>query len=61
MATISQTTVSSASEVRENNVQISIRISLFVPKVSIDKIAALVQIMAWRRTGDKPLSESMMS
>ena len=42
MATISQTTVSSASEVRENNVQISIRISLFVPKVSIDKIAALV-------------------
>ena len=37
------------------------RISLkFVPKVRINKITALVQIMAWRRPGDKPLSEPMM-
>ena len=37
------------------------RISLkFVPKVQINNIAALVQIMAWRRLGDKPLSEPMM-
>ena len=40
---------------------ISIKISLkFVPKGPINKIPALVQIMAWRRSGDKPLSETMM-
>ena len=32
----------------------------FVPKGPINNILALVQIMAWRRSGDKPLSESMM-
>ena len=43
------------------NVQISIKISLkFVPKGPINNIPALVQIMAWRRPGDKPLSEPMM-
>ena len=43
------------------NVWISINISLkFVPKVQINNIPALVQIMAWRRPGDKPLSEPMM-
>ena len=43
------------------NVRVSIRISLkFVLKDSIDNIPALVQIMAWRRSGDKPLSEPMM-
>ena len=26
----------------------------------INNIPALVQIMAWRRTGDKPLSEPIM-
>ena len=31
-----------------------------VPKVRINNIPALVQIMAWRRIGDKPLSEPMM-
>ena len=37
------------------------RISLkFVPKVWINNISALVQIMAWRRPGDKPLSEPLM-
>ena len=37
------------------------RISLkFVPKVRINNIPALGQIMAWRRPGDKPLSEPMM-
>ena len=29
----------------------------FVPKGPIENIAALFLIMAWRRTGDKPLSE----
>ena len=43
------------------NVWISIKISLkFVPKCPINNIPALVQIMAWRRSGDKPLSEPMM-
>ena len=38
-----------------------IKISLkFVPKVPINNIPALVQIMAWRRPGDKPLSEPML-
>ena len=40
---------------------ISNKISLkFVPKVRISNIPALVQIMAWRRPGDKSLSEQMM-
>ena len=39
----------------------SIKISLkFLPKVPINNIPAFVQIMAWRRPGDKPLSEPMM-
>ena len=43
------------------DILIPIKISLkFVPKGSINNIAALVQIMAWRRPGDKPLSEPMM-
>ena len=42
-------------------VRISIKISLrFVHKGQINNIPALVQIMAWRRPGDKPLSEPMM-
>ena len=40
---------------------ISIRISLkFVPKGPIDNKVALVQVMAWRRTGDKSLTEPML-
>ena len=43
------------------NVRISINISLkFVPMSLINKFPSLVQIMAWRRLGDKPLSEAMM-
>ena len=43
------------------NVRISIKISLkFVLKGPINNNPALVQIMAWRRWGDKPLSEPMM-
>ena len=45
----------------KENVSISIKIPLkFVPKVRINNIPALVQIMAWRRPGDKPLSEPMV-
>ena len=43
------------------NVWISIKISLkFVLKGPINNIPALVQIMAWRRPGHKPLSEPLM-
>ena len=42
------------------NVGISIKISRkFIHKGPINNIPALVQIMAWRRPGDKPLSEPM--
>ena len=38
-----------------------LKISLtFVPKAPINNIPSLVQIMVWRRPGDKPLSEPMM-
>ena len=43
------------------NIWILIKISLkFVPNGLINNIPALVQIMAWRWPGDKPLSEPMM-
>ena len=39
-----------------------INISLkFVPRGRINNIPTLVQVMAWRRPGDKPLSEPMMA
>ena len=42
-------------------ISISIKISLkLVCKDPIDNIPALVQIMAWCRPGDKPLSEPVM-
>ena len=38
-----------------------IKISVnFVPKGQVNNIAALIQIMAWRCPGDKPLSEPMI-
>ena len=59
MAAIFQTTFSNAFF--SANVWISIKISLkSVHKGAISNIPALVQIMAWRRPGDKPLSEPMM-
>ena len=43
----------------KENVRILLKISMkFVPKVRINNIPALVQ--AWRRPGDKPLSEPML-
>ena len=45
----------------DQNKWISIEISLqFVAKGSVNNIPALVQIMTWRRPGDKPLSETMI-
>ena len=44
------------------NVRIAIEISLkFVPKGPIDNKSALVQVMAWRRIGDQPLPEPMLT
>ena len=41
---------------------ISIRISLkFVPEGPINNKTALVQVMAWRRIGDKPLPKPMLT
>ena len=43
------------------NISNWIKMSLkFVPKGPINNIQALVQIMAWHRPGDKPLSEPVM-
>ena len=43
------------------NVWMPIKISLkFLPKGPINNIPAMVQIMAWRRPGDKPLSEPIV-
>ena len=43
------------------NIWILTKISLnYVPYGLMDNMAALVQIMAWRRPGDKPLSEPML-
>ena len=40
---------------QNENEWVSLRISLkFVPKVRINNIPSLVQVMAWRRPGDKP-------
>ena len=55
-----QTTFSN-SFLNETN-RIAIQISLkFVPWSPIENKPALVQIMVWRRTGDKPLHEPMMT
>ena len=55
MDATSQTTFSS------ENIWISIKISLkFVRKGPINNSSSLAQIMAWRRPGDKPLTEPMM-
>ena len=41
-------------------IEISLKWSLFPRVLPINNIPALVQIMAWRRPGDKPLSEPMV-
>ena len=60
MAAISQTTFSTAfSWIKKYEFRYIFHWS--VPKSPINNIPALVQIMAWRRPGDKPLSEPMMA
>ena len=44
------------------NIKILIQMSLkFVPKGPIDNKSAMIQVMAWWQTGDKPLPEAMMN
>ena len=60
MASIGQTTFLNAfSYMKMYKFQLRFHWNLF-PKGPINNITALVQIMVWRRPGDKPLSESMM-
>ena len=45
----------------DDSIWISIKISLkFLPEGAINNIPALVQITAWPRPGEKPLSEATM-
>ena len=60
MATISETTISNA--VTSMEFWISKKVSLkFVSKGLFDNKSALVQVIAWRQTGDKPLPYPMMT
>ena len=44
------------------NDRIQIQIALkFFPRGPVDSKSALVQVMAWRRKGDKPFPEPMMT
>ena len=61
MDAISQTTFSNAFFFMNEQFLILIQMSLkFIPKVLIDNKSVLVQVMAWRRTGDKPLPKSVI-
>ena len=42
----------------ESKIKISLK---FVPGSPIDNKPGLIQVMAWRQTGDKPLPEPMMA
>ena len=60
MTALSQTTLSNAfswMKILEFRLKKSLK---FVPKGLINNTPALVLIMAWRRPGDKPLSEPML-
>ena len=48
------------SLIENNGIQIQISLKC-VPRTPIDNKPALVQVMVWRRTGDKPLPEPVMT
>ena len=59
MATIMADDIFKCIFVNEND-RIPVQISLkFVPRSPFDNKALLVQVMAWRPTGNKPLPEPM--
>ena len=60
MAAVSQTALSNAFFLNEN-VWITMKNSLkFAPNGPVNNTPAFVQITAWRRSGDKPIFESIM-
>ena len=60
MAPIFQMTFSNTSLLMK--IRILILMSLkFVPEGTIDNKSVLVQVMAWRLTGDKPLAEPVLT
>ena len=61
MAAISADDIFKCIFLNENDI-IPIQISLnFFPRSPINNKPALVQVLAWRRIGDKPLPEPMMA
>ena len=61
MADFFRTTFSNAfSSMKMCEFRLNFHFHKFVSKDPINNISALVKIMAWRRPGDKPLSEPMM-
>ena len=60
MATISQMKDLNAFSKIKNCILIRISIK-FIPKGPIDYKPALVQVMNWRQTGDKPLPKPMIN
>ena len=61
MATILADDIFKCIFLNEND-RIPIRISQkFVPRSQTANKPALVQVMAWRQTGDKPLPEAMLT
>ena len=61
MADILADDISKCIFLNEND-KILIQISQkLVPRSPIDNKSALVQVMAWRRTGDKPLPDPMLT
>ena len=61
MTAISQPTLSNAfSWIKMYELPLKFHLSKFVLNGPINNIPALVQIMAWRRPGDKPLFKPMM-
>ena len=60
IAAISQMTVSNAIPWKAYSILIEISLT-FVLYGSIDNKPVLVKIMAWRRTGNRPLSEPMLT
>ena len=61
MATILADDIFKCILLNEND-KIPIQLSLkLVPRSPINNKPALVQVMAWRWTGDKPLAEPMMT
>ena len=61
MATVLADNIFKTIFLNENHrIQIQIPPKIF-PRTTIDNKPALVQVMAWRRTGDKPLPEPMLT